>query len=143
MTIDEIKHQMQAVLAGRAVNIDSLFLYVKPFNHLHELIQEGEVIKGYCVGLIKRTSVQTLAGEWLVVCTNQRILFVLKGLLSGLNHFSLPFTNITSFMHKTGWFFGEAVISETTSSVTISQIRKKDFSFFVEAFSKELSERKK
>jgi hypothetical protein len=55
----------------------------------------------------------------------------------------LPLSSITSFTPKSGWFFGEATIFDSTGGVKISQIKKSDFSFFTEAVNKALAESKK
>lgn len=139
-TLEDIKQQLKVVLANRpSVSIDLLFITVNTFNSLPELMQDGEVIKGYCLGLVDQRQVQTPSGVWLVVCTNLRVVFVKKGLVSGVNHFSFPLESITTYTPKTGWFFGEVNLVAAGSAIQISQIGKADFRFFAEAMKEVLA----
>jgi len=130
---ETVVSQIKSLLVNHPnINIDILFKYIPEFHTLHELIKEDEVIKGYCMGLLEGSKEKYLAGEWLVVLTNQRFIFVHKSFIkTSHDQFSLEFSHIQKITTKMGWFFGQIQFQTEPNTIKMIQIGKKNYEFFL------------
>jgi hypothetical protein len=87
--------------------------------HLPEVLHSGEQIKAL-------TSGRYQGNTWLITVTDQRLLFLDKGLLYGLKQVDLPLHQISSLAHKTGLVFGELHIATSGGFCVVENIPKGD-----------------
>lgn len=132
-TKDAARAQLKDLLKNHPnISIDILYLYVAEFQILHELLNDNEVIHGYCLGLLEGSNQKYKAGNWLVVLTNQRFLFVNKAKIqTTYEQFSLELDQIKKLTTKMGWFFGQIQFETESKTIRMIQIGKKDYEFFV------------
>lgn len=137
---ETIVSQIKALLSNHPhINLDILFLYVPEFQILHDLIEDDEIIQGYCVGLLERPKEKLSPAKWLVVLTNKRFHFVQNSILrSSFQHIPLEFSNITKITTKLGWFFGQIQFNSKDQTLKLLQIGKKDYGFFLPCLKKYL-----
>ncbi len=144
-TAEDIKQQIQELLKTRpSINLDILYTYTPAFGHLHEILNATETIKGYCISTIEVKGEKTSPGKWLIVYTNERMIFVFKGMLTGLKHFSIALDQLKTIQPKTNFFFGGLILKSEQTEVKLFQTGKKDHNFFIESLEqlmKELSTR--
>jgi hypothetical protein len=101
----------------------------KEIAYLPQLIRDGETIHALLSGFHAGTT-------WLIVATDQRVLFVDKGLLFGLKQIEMPLTEIQTIAHKTGLMYGEMVVTTAGGACRVEQMAKK----FTNGFAETLSE---
>lgn len=85
----------------------------KELKHLYSILRDGEQV-------LYTTTGQMDANIWMVACTNQRVLFIDKGMLYGVKQHEILLKNITSVSYKTGMINGDIFIY---SYGTMSEIR--------------------
>ncbi len=109
----EIRQQIESL-----ENAD-IFGTKKEIKYLPEVLDENETIKGVASGMLENNT-------WLIVCTDQRVLFLDKGMLYGLKQKEIPLDSISSVTHKTGIMLGSIeVLGSGHSGMKIKQIEKK------------------
>lgn len=91
----------------------------KEIKFLPEAMRPGEIIKAMTSGLLDGTT-------WLIVVTDQRVLFLDKGFFYGLKQLEIPLKSITGIVQKTGLMFGGLNITAASITHTITTIDKKD-----------------
>jgi hypothetical protein len=89
----------------------------KEIAHLPEVLHRGEQIKAL-------TSGRHRGNSWLIVVTDQRIVFLDKGLVFGLQQVDYPLHQISALSHKTGLIFGELHIATSGDHCIIERIPK-------------------
>ncbi|PKA11578.1 hypothetical protein CH372_13490 [Leptospira meyeri] len=132
-TMDQIKTQLQGLLTNQPnINIDVLVAYNQGFTCLPEILEDDELIQGYCIGLLENKSKKLGGGKWLVVLTNKRFYFIRK-LMFQSNFESIPIElkDILKLTTKMGWFFGQIQWETKDDTIKMLQIGKKDFEFFL------------
>lgn len=95
----------------------SLFLSKREINELPNILQEGEGVKRLVSGVYKK-------GNGILVATDRRVLFVDKGMMSGLKVEDFPLSKISSVQFETGLLMGEITIFASGNKATITQIDK-------------------
>ncbi|PJZ47176.1 PH domain-containing protein [Leptospira brenneri] len=132
-TIEQIKTQIQSLLVNHPhINIDILIAYHPGFLCLPEILEDGEKIQGYCMGLLEGKNKKLGAGKWLVIQTGNGFHFVRKLLFkSGFDSISLERTKVKKITTKMGWFFGKIQWETEEDTIEMLQIGKKDYEFFV------------
>lgn len=130
---ETIVSQIKSLLSNHPnINVDILFLYVPEFKILHDLIEDDEIIQGYCIGLLEGSKEKYSAGKWLIVLTNKRFHFVQNPLMrTSFQHIPLEFSNIKKVTPKLGWFFGQIQFESEDNTIRMLQIGRKDYSFFL------------
>ena len=73
---------------------------------------------------------------WLVICTNNRVILLDKGMFYGLKQMQIPLEKINAVSHNTGFIFGEIEISHGSDKMQIRNVDKSHVGSFVEALSK-------
>lgn len=91
----------------------------KEIQFLPELVNPGENILAMTSGLYE-------GNTWLVTVTDQRLLFLDKGMLYGLKQFEMPLDQISAITYKTGLIFGEITVSSSGGAKKIGTIVKQD-----------------
>jgi hypothetical protein len=91
----------------------------KEVNCLPQVLIQGENIRALTSGLYE-------GNTWLVTVTDQRLLFLDKGMLYGLKQIEMPLRQISSISHKTGMIFGELHIATSSGKSVVKQIPKTD-----------------
>lgn len=89
----------------------------KEIQHLPAVLSNGEKIKALTSGLYQGNS-------WLITVTDQRLLFLDKGMVFGLKQVELPLRQISAMSHKTGLLFGEIHIATGGGKSVIQSIPK-------------------
>lgn len=107
------------------------FFTRKEINHLPEVIREGEVLRALISGMYNGTT-------WLIVATNQRVIFLDKGLIYGLKQLDLSLDMIQGIAHKTGLLFGEMTITTGGAAWRVEQLFKKGTRRFAEIVSEQI-----
>lgn len=140
-TAEDIKEQVKALIANRpSISVDILYTYTPAFAHLHEILSATEVIKGYCISSIEVKGEKTSPGKWLIVYTNERMIFVFKGMLSGLKHFSIALDQLKTIQPKPNFLFGGLILKSEQTEVKLFQTGKKDYNFFMESLEQLMKE---
>ncbi|MBM9548726.1 PH domain-containing protein [Leptospira sp. 201903074] len=130
---ETIVSQIKSLLSNHPnINVDILFLYVPEFKILHNIIEEDEIIQGYCIGLLEGSKEKLSSGKWLVLLTNKRFHLVQNPIMrSSHQHIPLEFSNIKKVTTKLGWFFGQIQFESEDNTIRMLQIGRKDYSFFL------------
>ncbi|QBP10127.1 PH domain-containing protein [Cupriavidus metallidurans] len=97
---------------------DDQFFTKKELNHLPEILMDGEQVLAFTSGLMD-------GNTWLIVLTDQRVLFLDKGLIYGLKQISINLDKINAVSGKTGLMFGEIRIEDGASERVIKNVWKK------------------
>ncbi len=113
MTLETIGEQMKALGA-----FDTFFTK-KEIKYLPEILRPGETIKAMTSGMLD-------ANTWLITATDQRVIFLDKGMLYGLKQLEIPLKAITGVILKTGLMFGGINITAASVTHTITMIPKSD-----------------
>lgn len=95
----------------------SRFFTGREVKHLHKVIRKGERILGLITGFHEEAT-------WLMVVTDQRLLFIDKGLLVKLRVMDMPLTEIQSITFQTGFVFGTVTIQTGGGTKTVSKLWK-------------------
>jgi len=96
----------------------------KEIKHLAEMMIDNETLLYLTSGVFD-------GNTWLVVLTNNRVIFLNAGLIYGCESFEVSLNQINSIKPKTGWFFGEICITDGGAGYTIKNILKKKVNRFV------------
>ncbi len=119
-TAAEIKKQIEA-LPDRYV-----FWTKKEIRALPKILNNNEVIKGITSGMMNKAT-------WLAVCTNQRLIFVNRGMFYGLRQVQVPLDRIQSIDHEFTIAFGSIRVWDGASAFTIRMVLKSSIIPFVNA----------
>ena len=114
-TLDEVKAQMEGV------GIRDLFGTKREVKELPKILNddENDVIKYGCSGLADGNTV-------LAICTNQRVLFIDKGLIYGIRSTEIPLDMVNGVSYKKGLVFGAIAITNGATVTKLENIAKKD-----------------
>ncbi|PWT29928.1 hypothetical protein DKZ27_09290 [Limosilactobacillus reuteri] len=123
-TLDEIKVQMEN--AG----ISDLWGTKREVKELPKILNDNEIIKYGCSGFNDNNTV-------LCLCTNQRILFLDKGLLYGIKSTEIPLDMVNGVSYEKGLIFGKIAITNGANVTKLEQIDKKDAPIMADTIKKE------
>lgn len=113
-TKEQLKSEMKR-LAG-AVS-DTPFGTKKEFFHLPQILSSSEEPLAIASGIMN-------GNTWLITLTNERVIFLDKGLLYGVKQIDINLSNIVSVGGKTGIMFGEIIISTSGQNYKIKNVLK-------------------
>lgn len=102
---------------------DDQFFTKKELNYLPEILKDGEQVLAFTSGLMD-------GNTWLMVLTDQRIIFLDKGMLYGLKQETMNLAVIQSVGCSTGIVFGTINITHGGKSVKIENVWKKTVKIF-------------
>lgn len=111
ITHEDVKEQF------KKAGVTDTFLTKKEIKELPKLLRLDETILYATSGMLDGNS-------WLIVCTNQRLLCLDKGLIYGIKVLEYQLEKINSVSYKIGLLLGELNIQHGSTSFTIKQIQK-------------------
>lgn len=120
-TTDQLKHVYNAIASELG---DDRFFTTKELDVLPKILAPMEQVLSFSSGLMD-------GNTWLIVLTNERILFVDKGMIYGLKQTSIELENIVSIQGETGLMFGIIRISSAASPHEIRNVWKRTVNQFV------------
>lgn len=91
----------------------------KELNHLHEVINDGENILGHTRGFYD-------GDTWLICITDRRVLFIDKGMISGMKSTEIPLDSVGSVNYETKMMGGNITINSSGTERKIGKMRKQD-----------------
>ena len=91
----------------------------KELNHLHEVINEGENILGHTRGFYD-------GNTWLICVTDRRLLFIDKGMISGMKSTEIPLDSVGSVNYETKIAGGNITVSAAGTDKHIGKMKKAD-----------------
>lgn len=117
--------QLKSVYDAIAAELgDDRFFTTKELDVLPKILAPMEQVLSFSSGLMD-------GNTWLIVLTNERILFLDKGLIYGLKQTSIELENIVSIQGETGLMFGIIRISSAASPHEIRNVWKRTVNQFV------------
>lgn len=108
---------------------DDRFFTTKELDYLPRILSSEEQVLAFSSGLHK-------GNTWLIVLTNERVIFLDKGMIYGLRQSSIEIERINNFESKKGLMFGTISIGSNAEIYEISNVWKKT----VDPFTKKLRE---
>lgn len=106
---------------------DDRFFTTKELDHLPRVLDSQEQVLAFSSGLHN-------GNTWLIVLTDQRILFIDKGMIFGVKTSSIELDRVNNFDYEKGIFFGSISIGSNAETYEITNVWKKT----VEPFTKKL-----
>ncbi len=103
---------------------DDRFLTRRELKRLPDLLMDHEQVLSFASGLMEGQS-------WLIVLTDQRILFLNKRLFFGLIQSSIPLVRVNAISGNTGILFGTIGIQDGASTRVVRNVMKRCVSSFV------------
>lgn len=103
---------------------DDRFFTTKELDHLPKVLDVEEQVLAFSSGFHKGST-------WLIVLTDQRILFIDKGMIFGVKTSSIELERINNFDYKKGVFFGSISIGSNAEVYEISNVWKKTIEPFI------------
>jgi hypothetical protein len=97
---------------------DDQFFTKKELHHLPSVLGTGEQVLAFTSGLMD-------GNTWLIALTDQRVIFLDKGMIYGLKQASIPLEKVNAVMGQTGLLFGKIVIEDGASKREITNVWKK------------------
>ena len=91
----------------------------KELNHLHEVINEGENILGHTRGFYD-------GNTWLICVTDRRLLFVDKGMVTGMKSTEIPLDSVGSVNYQTKALGGNITVTAAGTDRHIGKMKKGD-----------------
>lgn len=108
----------------------------KEIAELPNILRIDETIKAMTSGL-------TDGNTWLIVCTNNRVLMLDKGMIYGLKLIDIPLDRINSISHSKGLVLGKISITDGATTRTIENVSNTTVSFFTDTVNKEIENYKR
>lgn len=97
---------------------DDQFFTKKELQHLPAVLADGEQILAFTSGIMDGNS-------WLVTLTDQRIIFLDKGLIYGLKQSAIDLDKVNTVSGQTGLMFGKISIQDGATQRSITNVWKK------------------
>lgn len=108
---------------------DDRFFTSKELDYLPRILDNQEQVLAFSSGLHK-------GNTWLIVLTNERVIFLDKGMLYGLKQSSIELERVNNFDSEKGLMFGRISIGSNAEVYEITNVWKKT----VDPFTKKLRE---
>lgn len=100
-------------------HLDDTFGTRREIKALPDIINDGEIIKSVASGFVE-------SGTVLMLCTNQRVLFVNKGLIYGISSSEIPLDKINGVSYSKGLILAKMSIVNGAKTTIIDKISKDD-----------------
>lgn len=123
MDLQTVKQQF------KDANVSDTFGTKKEIKYLPEIMAEDEVIQYATSGIVEENTV-------LVVCTNERVLFIDKGMIYGVKSNEIPLDMVNSVSYSKGMMFGEISVVNGAITTKIEQVNKDTAPIMTEAIKK-------
>lgn len=119
----DFKHASQDALKAEYDRIakdigDDQFFTKKELNHLPGVLADEEQVLAFTSGMMN-------GNTWLVTLTDQRIIFLDKGMVYGLKQSAIDLDKINTISGETGIFFGKISIQDGATHRIIDNVWKK------------------
>ena len=111
MDLETIQQQI------KDANVSDTFGTKKEIKYLPEIMADDEVIQYATSGMVDGNTV-------LVVCTNERILFVDKGMIYGVKSNEIPLDMVNSVSYSKGMLLGKISVVNGAVTTEIDQVDK-------------------
>lgn len=108
---------------------DDRFFTTKELDHLPSILAPEEQVLAFSSGLHK-------SNTWLIVLTNERVIFLDKGMIYGLRQSSIELERVNNIDSEKGLMFGKISIGSNAEIYEITNVWKKT----VDPFTKKLRE---
>ena len=108
---------------------DDRFFTTKELDYLPRILDTKEQVLAFSSGLHK-------GNTWLIVLTNERVIFLDKGMIYGLRQSSIELERVNNFDSEKGLMFGKISIGSNAEVYEITNVWKKT----VDPFTKKLRE---
>ena len=102
---------------------DDQFFTKKELNYLPEILQNGEQVLAFTSGMMD-------GNTWLLTLTDQRVIFLDKGMIFGLKQEVINLDRINGISCSTGIFFGKIAINDGAKTRWIENVWKKTVKTF-------------
>lgn len=103
-----------------------VFWTQKEIKMLPQILKSDEKILAVTSGSMNNAT-------WLAVCTNQRLIFLNRGMFYGLRQVQMPLDRIQSIDHSATVMFGSIRVWDGASAFAINMVLKKSIMPFVRA----------
>lgn len=127
-TLEEIQLQLQQINTPKNIKNS------RSIKELPKILWESEQVKKIAQG----TYTNSIG---ILVATNERLLFIDKGLLGGLKVENFPYNKISSIQHKTGLLLGEITIFTSGNTAVINNVEKNNCRDFCDYVGLQLAEK--
>ena len=108
---------------------DDRFFTTKELDYLPRILDNQEQVLAFSSGLHK-------GNTWLIVLTNERVIFLDKGMIYGLRQSSIELERVNNFDSEKGLMFGKISIGSNAEVYEITNVWKKT----VDPFTRKLRE---
>lgn len=116
-------------------NVSDTFGTRKEAKYLPEVMNDDEVVQYATSGLVDGNTV-------LAVCTNERVLFVDKGMLYGVKSNEIPLDMVNSVSYSKGMMFGKISVVNGAVTTQIDQVDKNTASIMADTIKRAAKEYK-
>lgn len=128
---DELKREFKEIAKRSG---DDGFGTKRELKHLPQMLMDGEQVLAFSSGMMD-------GNTWLIALTDQRVLFLDKGMLYGLKETTIPLDRIHGVSGETGMLFGKIVINDGFAARQIKQVPKGSVRLFINRLQQELEAR--
>jgi len=97
----------------------SIFFTKKEIKYLPNVLREDENVKALSSGLVD-------GNTWLIVVSDQRLLFLDKGMLYGLKQMEMNYEKVSAVSHSMGLLLASLIVSTSGGIKKIDSIPKND-----------------
>ncbi len=102
---------------------DDQFFTKKELKYLPEILMENEQVLAFSSGVMD-------GNTWLITLTNERVIFLDKGILYGLKQTTIDLEKINAISGSTGLVFGKIIINDGYTERQIKNVWKKTVRLF-------------
>lgn len=121
-TLEQVKAEI------KQLGTVDLFFTRREVSYLPEIMKENEHVLYLSSGITNWTT-------WLIVCTEERVILLDKGMFFGMKHMEIPLNKINSIVYHTGIFFGTIEIFHGSSVMLIEYCTKSTVKPFADVVS--------
>lgn len=101
----------------KEIGVTNTSLSKKEVKYLPNVLSDREMI-------MYATSGMSDGNNWMIVCTDSRLIFLDKGLIYGLKQVDIPLEKINSVSFNKGMIFGDITVHHGSASMKITMIEK-------------------
>lgn len=127
--LEKIKEQL------KKANVTDTFGTKKEIKALPEILSDDEEIKYATSGFLEENTV-------LVVCTDERIVFIDKGFIYGIKSTEIPLDMVNGVSYSKGMVFGSIAIVNGAINTRIEKVNKETAPIMVDAIKKAAAQHK-
>lgn len=117
-------------------NVSDTFGTRKEVKYLPEILSDDEIIQYATSGLVEGNTV-------LVVCTNERVLFVDKGMVYGVRSNEIPLDMVNGVSYSKGMLMGNIIVTNGAKDTLIKDVSKETAPLMVDAIKSSAKEYKR